>query len=63
MYDKTHNQYISKDDPNIKISVGSNIRYKIDQIKYDKNEFVSDAIHDSINYILPIIKRNNFYFK
>ena len=40
-YDKTHNQFIQKDDPNVKIKVGSEIRYKIDQIKFDKGEYVN----------------------
>eukprot|EP00347_Sterkiella_histriomuscorum_P009126 403342420 len=40
-YDKSHNQFISKDDPNLRITVGSNIRYKIDQIKYDKGEYTA----------------------
>ena len=39
-YDQTHNQFVSKDDPNLKIHNGSEIRYKLDQIKYDKGDFV-----------------------
>lgn len=40
-YDKNHNQYVSNDDTNYKIKQGSEIRYKLDQIKYDKGDFVS----------------------
>lgn len=39
-YDQTHNQYVSNEDANIKIKQGSEIRYKLDQIKYDKGDIV-----------------------
>ena len=40
-YDTTQNVFISKRDINIKIKLDSEIRYKIDQIKYDKGHYVS----------------------
>lgn len=40
-YDQTHNFYVSREDANYKIKQTSEIRYKIDQIKYDKGDFVS----------------------
>ena len=40
-YDQTHNFYVSREDANYKIKQTSEIRYKLDQIKYDKGDFVS----------------------
>jgi DNA-directed RNA polymerase subunit E'/Rpb7 len=35
LYDSSTNQFVSKRDPNLKIKINSEIRYKIFQIKYD----------------------------
>jgi hypothetical protein len=39
-YDLTHNEFVSKEEVSRKIKINTQMRYKLEQIKYDKAAYV-----------------------